>query len=46
MNEWTGVGVKEEVYSTLVLEDESELQTKVFQRRFHDITFVKMGQRI
>lgn len=44
MNEWTGVGVKEEVYSTLVLEDEAELQTKVFQGDFMILLLLRWGK--
>lgn len=44
MNEWTGVEVKEEVYSTLVLEDEAELQTKVFQGYFMILLLLRWGK--
>ena len=44
MNEWTCVKVKEEVYSTLVLEDETELQTKVFQGDFMILLFLRWGK--
>ena len=36
--------VREEVYSTLVLEDETELQTKVFQGDFMILLFLRWGK--